>query len=49
MLPSFLSPEKPGVSPGIATLLASMRYRNECGPLFAALAIAMIPVKSSCT
>jgi N-acetylglucosamine transport system permease protein len=44
VLPSFLSPEKPVLSQGIATLLASMRYRNEWGPLFAALAIAMIPV-----
>jgi N-acetylglucosamine transport system permease protein len=44
VLPSFLSPEKPVLSQGIATMLSSMRYRNEWGELFAALAIAMVPV-----
>jgi N-acetylglucosamine transport system permease protein len=44
VLPSFLSPEKPVLSQGIATLLGSQRYENEWGILFAALTIAMVPV-----
>jgi N-acetylglucosamine transport system permease protein len=43
VLPSFLSPEKPVLSQGIATLLGSQRYENDWG-LFAALTIAMLPV-----
>ncbi|MGH3459962.1 MAG: carbohydrate ABC transporter permease [Kribbellaceae bacterium] len=44
VLPSFLSTQKPVLSQGIATMLSSMRYRNDWGALFAALAIAMVPV-----
>jgi N-acetylglucosamine transport system permease protein len=44
VLPSFLSPEKPVLSQGIATLLGSQRYENDWGTLFAALTIAMLPV-----
>jgi N-acetylglucosamine transport system permease protein len=44
VLPSFLSPEKPVLSQGIATMLYSMRYRNDWGALFAALTVAMVPV-----
>jgi N-acetylglucosamine transport system permease protein len=44
VLPSFLSPEKPVLSQGIATLLGSQRYENDWGTLFAALTIAMVPV-----
>jgi N-acetylglucosamine transport system permease protein len=44
VLPSFLSPEKPVLSQGIATLLQSQRYDNDWGALFAALTIAMVPV-----
>ncbi|WP_350278627.1 carbohydrate ABC transporter permease [Kribbella sp. HUAS MG21] len=44
VLPSFLSPEKPVLSQGIATLLGSQRYDNDWGTLFAALTIAMVPV-----
>ena len=44
VLPAFLSPEKPVLAQGIATLLASQRYRNDWGPMFAALTIAMLPV-----
>ena len=31
VLPSFLSPEKPVLAQGIATLLASQRYENDWG------------------
>ncbi len=44
VLPSFLSPEKPVLAQGIATLLATQRYRNDWGAMFAALTIAMVPV-----
>ncbi|GAB4062150.1 carbohydrate ABC transporter permease [Angustibacter speluncae] len=44
VLPSFLSPEKPVLAQGIATMLASTRYESDWGGLFAALAIAMLPV-----
>jgi len=44
VLPAFLSPEKPVLAQGIATLLASQRYEGEWGALFAALSIAMVPV-----
>ncbi len=44
VLPSFLSPEKPVLAQGIATLLASQRYENDWGALFAALTVAMVPV-----
>ena len=44
VLPSFLSPEKPVLAQGIATLLASQRYEGDWGALFAALTIAMAPV-----
>jgi len=44
VLPSFLSPQKPVLSQGIATLLGSQRYENDWGTLFAALTIAMVPV-----
>ncbi|WP_433166187.1 carbohydrate ABC transporter permease [Kribbella sp. CA-247076] len=44
VLPSFLSPERPVLSQGIATLLGSQRYENDWGTLFAALTIAMVPV-----
>jgi len=44
VLPSFLSPEKPVLAQGIASLLASQRYEGDWGALFAALAIAMVPV-----
>ncbi len=44
VLPSFLSPEKPLLTQGIATLLQSQRYENDWGALFAALTIAMVPV-----
>jgi N-acetylglucosamine transport system permease protein len=44
VLPSFLSPEKPVLAQGIATMLASTRYESDWGGLFAALAIAMVPV-----
>lgn len=44
VLPAFLSPEKPVLAQGIATLLASQRYRNDWGAMFAALTIAMVPV-----
>ncbi|MFC0627295.1 carbohydrate ABC transporter permease [Kribbella deserti] len=44
VLPSFLSPQKPVLSQGIATLLGSQRYENDWGALFAALTIAMVPV-----
>ena len=44
VLPAFLSPEKPVLAQGIATLLASQRYEGDWGALFAALAIAMVPV-----
>jgi N-acetylglucosamine transport system permease protein len=44
VLPSFLSPEKPVLAQGIATLLASQRYEGDWGALFAALTIAMVPV-----
>jgi N-acetylglucosamine transport system permease protein len=44
VLPSFLSPERPVLAQGIATLLASTRYQNDWGALFAALTIAMVPV-----
>ncbi len=44
VLPSFLSPEKPVLAQGIATLLASQRYEGDWGALFAALAVAMVPV-----
>jgi N-acetylglucosamine transport system permease protein len=44
VLPSFLSPEKPVLAQGIATLLASQRYEGDWGALFAALTVAMVPV-----
>ena len=44
VLPSFLSPEKPVLAQGIATLLASQRYEGDWGALFAALTIAMVPI-----
>jgi N-acetylglucosamine transport system permease protein len=44
VLPQFLSPEKPVLAQGIATLLASQRYEGDWGVLFAALTIAMVPV-----
>jgi N-acetylglucosamine transport system permease protein len=44
VLPQFLSPEKPVLAQGIATLLASQRYEGDWGALFAALTIAMVPV-----
>ena len=44
VLPAFLSPEKPVLAQGIATLLAQQRYEGSWGILFAALAIAMVPV-----
>jgi N-acetylglucosamine transport system permease protein len=44
VLPSFLSPEKPVLSQGIATMLSSQRYDNDWGALFAALTVAMVPV-----
>jgi N-acetylglucosamine transport system permease protein len=44
VLPAFLSPEKPVLAQGIATLLAQQRYEGSWGILFAALAIAMLPV-----
>jgi N-acetylglucosamine transport system permease protein len=44
VLPAFLSPEKPVLAQGIATLLAQQRYEGSWGTLFAALAIAMVPV-----
>jgi N-acetylglucosamine transport system permease protein len=44
VLPSFLSPQKPVLSQGIATLLGSQRYENDWGTLFAALTVAMVPV-----
>jgi N-acetylglucosamine transport system permease protein len=44
VLPAFLSPEKPVLAQGIATLLASQRYEGDWGALFAALTVAMVPV-----
>ncbi len=44
VLPSFLSSQKPVLAQGIATLLASQRYENDWGAMFAALTIAMLPV-----
>ncbi|MGH3346633.1 MAG: carbohydrate ABC transporter permease [Nocardioides sp.] len=44
VLPQFLSPEKPVLAQGIASLLAQQRYEGSWGILFAALAIAMVPV-----
>lgn len=44
VLPAFLSPDKPVLAQGIATLLSSQRYRGDWGTLFAALAVAMVPV-----
>jgi len=44
VLPAFLSPEKPVLAQGIASLLASQRYEGDWGALFAALAVAMLPV-----
>lgn len=44
VLPSFLSAQKPVLAQGIASLLASQRYENDWGAMFAALAIAMLPV-----
>ena len=44
VLPQFLSPEKPVLAQGIATLLASQRYEGDWGALFAALTVAMVPV-----
>ena len=44
VLPSFLSPERPVLTQGIATLLASQRYEGDWGALFAALTIAMVPI-----
>jgi N-acetylglucosamine transport system permease protein len=44
VLPQFLSPEKPVLAQGIATLLASQRYEGDWGVLFAALTVAMVPV-----
>jgi N-acetylglucosamine transport system permease protein len=44
VLPAFLSPQKPVLAQGIATLLASQRYEGDWGALFAALTVAMVPV-----
>jgi N-acetylglucosamine transport system permease protein len=44
VLPQFLSPERPVLAQGIATLLASQRYEGDWGALFAALTIAIVPV-----
>ncbi len=44
VLPAFLSPEKPVLAQGIATLLASQRYEGDWGALFAALTVAMVPI-----
>ena len=44
VLPQFLSPEKPVLAQGIASLLAQQRYEGSWGILFAALAVAMVPV-----
>jgi N-acetylglucosamine transport system permease protein len=44
VLPQILSPEKPVLAQGIATLLAKQRYEGDWGTLFAALTIAMVPV-----
>ena len=44
VLPAFLSPEKPVLAQGIATLLAGQRYEGDWGALFAALTVAMVPV-----
>ena len=44
VLPQFLSPQKPVLAQGIASLLAQQRYEGNWGTLFAALAIAMVPV-----
>jgi N-acetylglucosamine transport system permease protein len=44
VLPAFLSPQKPVLAQGIATLLASQRYEGDWGAMFAALTIAMVPV-----
>ncbi|HEX6150899.1 carbohydrate ABC transporter permease [Nocardioides sp.] len=44
VLPQFLSPEKPVLAQGIASLLAQQRYEGDWGTLFAALTIAMVPV-----
>ncbi len=44
VLPAFLSPQKPVLAQGIATLLAQQRYEGSWGILFAALAVAMVPV-----
>jgi N-acetylglucosamine transport system permease protein len=44
VLPQFLSPERPVLAQGIATLLESQRYEGDWGALFAALTIAMVPV-----
>lgn len=44
VLPQFLSPEKPVLAQGIATLLSKQRYEGDWGTLFAALAVAMVPV-----
>lgn len=44
VLPSFLSPQKPVLAQGLATLLASQRYEGDWGAMFAALTVAMVPV-----
>jgi N-acetylglucosamine transport system permease protein len=44
VLPQFLSPERPVLAQGIATLLASQRYEGDWGALFAAITIAIVPV-----
>ncbi|MGH3735960.1 MAG: carbohydrate ABC transporter permease [Micromonosporaceae bacterium] len=44
VLPAFLSPQRPVLTQGIATLLQSQRYENDWGLLFAALTVAMVPV-----
>jgi N-acetylglucosamine transport system permease protein len=44
VLPQVLSPERPVLAQGIATLLAKQRYEGDWGTLFAALTIAMVPV-----
>lgn len=44
VLPAFLSAEKPVLAQGIATLLAQQRYEGNWGTMFAALAVAMVPV-----
>lgn len=44
VLPQFLSPEKPVLAQGIASLLAQQRYEGDWGAMFAALTIAMLPV-----